>query len=61
MQAVFQHTRGVLNAVSGYAGGEMTTASYSVIGTGRTGHAESVQITHDPKQISCGRLLQNYF
>lgn len=61
VQAVFQHTRGVLNAVSGYAGGEKATASYGLIGTGRTGHAESVQISYDPKQISYGKLLQIYF
>jgi peptide-methionine (S)-S-oxide reductase len=61
VQAVFQHTRGVLNAVSGYAGGEKATAKYELIGSGRTGHAESVQVTYDPKQISYGKLLQIYF
>lgn len=61
VQAVFQHTRGVLNAVSGYAGGRKETASYAMIGSGLTGHAESVQITYDPKQISYGKLLQIYF
>ena len=61
VQAVFQHTRGVLNAVSGYAGGAKETATYASIGSGRTGHAESVQITYDPKQISYGKLLQIYF
>ena len=61
VQAVFQHTKGVLNAVSGYAGGARETASYASIGSGRTGHAESVQITYDPKQISYGKLLQIYF
>jgi len=61
VQVVFQHTQGVLNAVSGYAGGQRETANYSSIGTGRTGHAESVQITYDPKQISYGKLLQIYF
>ncbi len=61
VQAVFQHTQGVLNAVSGYAGGQKETATYSSIGTGRTGHAESVQISYDPKQISYGKLLQVYF
>lgn len=61
VQAVFQHTKGVRNAVSGYAGGEKASASYSMIGTGRTGHAESVQISYDPKQISYGKLLQIYF
>ena len=61
VQAVFQHTKGVLNAVSGYAGGARETATYGSIGSGRTGHAESVQITYDPKQISYGKLLQIYF
>jgi peptide-methionine (S)-S-oxide reductase len=61
VQAVFQHTRGVLNAVSGYAGGEQRTARYELVGTGRTGHAESVQVTYDPNQVSFGTLLQIYF
>jgi len=61
VQGVFQHVKGVLNAVSGYTGGEKNTAEYEVVGTGRTGHAESVQITFDPKAISYGRLLQVYF
>ena len=61
VQAVFQHTRGVLNAVSGYAGGDAASAKYSAIGSGRTGHAEAVQITYDPAQISYGKLLQIYF
>ncbi|MES2363910.1 MAG: peptide-methionine (S)-S-oxide reductase MsrA [Pseudomonadota bacterium] len=61
VQGVFQHTRGVLNAVSGYAGGDKATASYDIIGSGRTGHAESVQITYDPRQVSYGKLLQIYF
>ena len=61
VQGVFQHTQGVLNAVSGYAGGDKATASYDMIGSGRTGHAESVQITYDPRQISYGKLLQIYF
>ena len=61
VQAVFQHTKGVFNAVSGYAGGEKATASYSMIGSGRTGHAEAVHITYDPKQVSYGKLLQIYF
>ncbi|HET8747715.1 MAG TPA: peptide-methionine (S)-S-oxide reductase MsrA [Ramlibacter sp.] len=61
VQAVFQHTKGVLNAVSGYAGGEQNTAHYEMVGSGRTGHAESVQVTYDPKQVSFGKLLQVYF
>lgn len=61
MQAVFQHTKGVLNAVSGYAGGAKETADYQRVSSGNTDHAESVQITFDPKQISYGKLLQIYF
>jgi peptide-methionine (S)-S-oxide reductase len=61
VQAVFQHTKGVLNAVSGYAGGDKSTAHYELVGSGRTGHAESVQVTYDPKQVSFGTLLQIYF
>jgi peptide-methionine (S)-S-oxide reductase len=61
VQAVFQHTKGVLNAVSGYAGGEKSTAQYETVGSGLTGHAESVQVTYDPKQVSYGKLLQVFF
>jgi peptide-methionine (S)-S-oxide reductase len=61
VQAVFQHTQGVLNAVSGYSGGTKDTANYQAIGSGRTGHAEAVQVTYDPKQVSYGKLLQIYF
>jgi len=51
----------VTNAVSGYAGGDAKTARYEAVGSGITGHAESVQITYDPRRISYGRLLQIYF
>jgi peptide-methionine (S)-S-oxide reductase len=61
VQGVYQHVKGVTNAVSGYAGGEKSTAKYEHVGTGNTGHAESVQITFDPRQISYGRLLQVFF
>jgi peptide-methionine (S)-S-oxide reductase len=61
VQGVFQHTKGVTNAVSGYAGGDKNTANYEVVGSGTTGHAESVQVTYDPRQISYGRLLQIFF
>lgn len=61
VQGVFQHTNGVLNAVSGYSGGEKSTANYDTVSTGRTGHAEAVQITFDPKLITYGKLLQIYF
>ena len=61
IQAVFQHTKGVLGAVSGYAGGEQKDADYQKVSSGGTGHAESVEVTFDPKQISYGQLLQIYF
>ena len=61
MQGVFQHTAGVVNAVSGYAGGSKTTADYSIVSTGTTGHAESVEIKYDPNKISYGKILQIFF
>ena len=61
VQGVFQHVKGVTSAVSGYAGGDKETAHYEMVGTGTTGHAESVRVTFDPRQISYGRLLQIYF
>jgi peptide-methionine (S)-S-oxide reductase len=61
VQGVFQHTSGVVNAVSGYAGGSQMTATYEQVSTGSTGHAESVQIKFDPKKISYGKILQIYF
>jgi peptide-methionine (S)-S-oxide reductase len=61
VQGVFQHAKGVLNAVSGYAGGAADTASYERVSGGNTGHAEAVQITYDPAQITYGKLLQIYF
>jgi peptide-methionine (S)-S-oxide reductase len=61
VQGVFQHTAGVINAVSGYAGGNKSTADYDMVSTGTTGHAESVQIKYDPKQISYGKILQIFF
>ena len=61
VQGVFQHVKGVTSAVSGYAGGDAATAKYEAIGSGRTGHAEAVRITYDPRQISYGQLLQIYF
>ena len=61
VQGVFQHVKGVTSAVSGYAGGDKKTAEYEMVSTGRTGHAESVQVTYDPRQISYGRLLQIFF
>jgi peptide-methionine (S)-S-oxide reductase len=61
VQAVYQHTKGVTKALSGYAGGQKDAAHYEMVGTGRTGHAESVSITYDPQQISFGKILQIYF
>jgi peptide-methionine (S)-S-oxide reductase len=61
VQGVFQHTAGVVNAVSGYAGGSKMTADYSTVSTGTTGHAESVEIKFDPKKISYGKILQIFF
>jgi peptide-methionine (S)-S-oxide reductase len=61
VEEVFEHVKGVLGAVSGYAGGSKSTAVYEVVSTGRTGHAESVRVTYDPSQISYGQLLQVFF
>ena len=61
VQGVFEHVKGVQRAVSGYAGGAKDTADYETVSTGTTGHAESVQITYDPKQVSFGTLLRIYF
>ncbi|HVW58050.1 MAG TPA: peptide-methionine (S)-S-oxide reductase MsrA [Rhizobiaceae bacterium] len=61
VQGVFQHVKGVEQAVSGYAGGKKETAEYETVGTGTTGHAESVKITFDPHKISYGKILQIYF
>jgi peptide-methionine (S)-S-oxide reductase len=61
VQGVFQHTAGVKSAVSGYAGGSQMSATYDQVSNGTTGHAESVQIKYDPKQISYGKILQIFF
>lgn len=61
VQGVFQHVKGVKNAVSGYAGGAADTAQYERVSNGNTGHAESVEVTFDPAQVSYGTLLQIYF
>lgn len=61
VQGVFEHVRGVQRVLAGYSGGRANTADYETVSTGETGHAESVQITYDPKQISYGRILQIFF
>jgi peptide-methionine (S)-S-oxide reductase len=61
VQAVFQHVKGVKSVVSGYAGGTGKNPGYEDVSTGETGHAESVQVTYDPAQVSYGQLLQVFF
>ena len=61
VQGVFQHVKGVSKAVSGYAGGAQSTATYEQTNNGTTGHAESVEITFDPRQVTYGQLLQVFF
>lgn len=61
VQGVYQHVKGVTSAVSGYAGGDKDTAVYEMVGTSRTGHAESVEITYEPSKVTYGQLLQVYF
>jgi peptide-methionine (S)-S-oxide reductase len=61
VQAVFQHVKGVITATSGYSGGTAKTADYEIVSTGRTGHAESVQIVYDPSEITYGELLRIFF
>jgi peptide-methionine (S)-S-oxide reductase len=61
VQGVFQHTKGVVSAVSGYAGGSQMNAKYELVSTGTTGHAESVRIKYDPQKISYGKILQIFF
>ena len=61
LQGMFEHVNGVTRVVAGYSGGTRETAHYEMVGTERTGHAESVEITFDPKRISYGQLLRLYF
>lgn len=61
VQGVYQHMKGVNNAVSGYSGGKKDTANYELVSGGDTGHAESVEVTFDPKVVSLGKILQVYF
>ncbi|WP_405051495.1 peptide-methionine (S)-S-oxide reductase MsrA [Sphingomonas sp.] len=61
MEGVYEHVKGVKNVVSGYAGGAASDATYDKVSTERTGHAEAVRITYDPKQVTYGTLLQIYF
>lgn len=61
IEAVFEHVKGVSDVRSGYSGGSAATAQYEKVGTGRTGHAEAVQVVYDPSQISYGQLLKVFF
>ena len=61
IEAVFEHVKGVKDAVSGYAGDKASTAQYETVSTGGTGHAESVKVTFDPAKVSYGQLLKVYF
>ena len=61
VEAVFEHVKGVKDAVSGYAGGKSGSAQYETVSSGDTGHAESVKVTYDPARVSYGQLLKVYF
>jgi peptide-methionine (S)-S-oxide reductase len=61
IQGVFSHLKGVREATSGYAGGSAKTADYETVSTGKTGHAESVQVVYDPSKITYGELLRVFF
>ena len=61
VQGVYEHVKGVLRAEAGYTGGSAATAHYEMVGTEQTGHAESVKVTYDPRQISYAHLLQIFF
>ena len=61
VEAVFKHVKGVSSATSGYAGGSATTAKYTLVGSGMTGHAESVEVKFDPSQVTYGQLLRVFF
>jgi peptide-methionine (S)-S-oxide reductase len=61
VQGVFEHVRGVKKVLAGYAGGTKDTASYETVSSGATGHAESVEVTYDPSQISYGQILRIFF
>ena len=61
VQAVFAHTQGVTRAVSGYAGGTAETADYEIVSSGRSRHAEAVEVTFDPSKVTFGQLLQIFF
>jgi peptide-methionine (S)-S-oxide reductase len=61
LEAVFEGVKGVRDVTSGYAGGTRATATYDQVSTERTGHAEAISVTYDPRQVSYGALLRVFF
>src|ERR1700722_7240047 len=61
IQAVFERLKGVLRATSGYSGGAASTATYEKVCSGRTGHAEAVEVVFDPSRITFGQVLKVFF
>lgn len=61
VEASFEQIKGVAEAVSGYAGGKKATADYRLVSSGRTAHAEAVQVYFDPSIISYETLLEIFF
>lgn len=61
VQSIFQHLDGVIATTAGYDGGTRADAQYETVGSGTTGHAESVEVVYDPTRIGYGRLLQVFF
>jgi peptide-methionine (S)-S-oxide reductase len=61
VEGVFEHTKGVVSASSGYHGGTKRSASYKLVSAGLTDHAEAVRVVYDPSQISYGELMQIFF
>ncbi len=61
MEAVFEHVKGVKSVTAGYAGGDADNANYADVSTERTGHAEAIRISYDPRHVSYGTLLRVYF
>src|SRR5262245_31874717 len=61
MERAFQETPGVMAVVSGYSGGTVANPSYEQVGTGTTGHRETVRVEYDPARISYAQLLEVYW
>ena len=61
VEAVYERLPGIISVVSGYAGGQTENPTYEEIGTGKTGHAEVVQITYDPAKISYEKIIDLFW